>query len=181
MSLLAIGVTVPFFLRRSPLRWFVLLGWFLVPIFFLVVGRDYRDHYVFSVAPFFVMPLGLALGDMFRRGRVWAIASAAFLVLWIGAHTDHWVPEYLAGVHRPTLLTQLRRAEAAAQRRVPIQVRSGDPDVFIVWALAKDHFGREPVFYVDELRQPCRIEIGRPSSDASNIRPLRWDSYFTCP
>ncbi len=180
MSLMAIAISARFLFRASPLRRFVLLCWILVPVYFLVIRREYHDHYVYSLAPFFIMPLGLALGELFRRRRAWAVATTAFLLVWIGVHTEHWVPEYLADRHRPTLMTQLRRAEVAAKRGAPLQVRSGDPDVFIVWALARDDFGRELLFYADDLRYPCRVAVG-PRRSVVAVKVVSWDSYFACP
>ncbi len=179
ISIASIGVAVLFFLRPSPLRRLVVVSWLMIPIYFLVIRREYHDHYLYSLAPFFVMPLGVALGGLFRAGRVRAVAAAAFLALWMGVHTGNWVPEYLAGLHRPTLVTQLRRAQAAAAGPRALQVSSGDPDVLIVWSLARDRFGRDLLFYVDGLPHPCRVETG-PRRPGTATKDLGWDSYFRC-
>jgi len=179
VSFLAIGVSACCSFRRTPLRRFVLICWLLIPVYFLVIQREYHDHYLYSLAPFFVMPLGLGLGTLFRRSQAFSVVSCVFLAVWIGVHTEHWVPEYLTGLHRPTLASQLRRAEAAAKAPSALQVQSGDPDVFIVWSLAKNRFKRDLLFYVVDLGRPCRIEIGprRPNARAPVVS---WDSFFRC-
>ncbi len=184
IPLTALGLFV-----RFPSKMTALLMIPALPLYFLVTGRPYYDHYVVAAMPFLCL-FGAAGAAWLLSQHLLRWLAIAYFVAFAGAGTAL----LLAGqqVLRPgdpwnghTVGFQLDRTRRAIARGAPVPSGSWDEGAFVEWVVARRLFHHSLMFQVGPYQ--CDVDLrlsgtGAPVWQRTNkvLIPLASNSVFVC-
>jgi dolichol-phosphate mannosyltransferase len=177
----AIALILAGALQKNFFRRMALLSIFVLPLYFYLNKREYHDHYVAALMPYFAILPALGAAALFKRNAFLRSIILAYAVIFALGGGLLAVREYRSKPVEVTAKGQIEEAKSIVKND-SVQVinpNTHDTRAFRLWVLAKNVLGKDINFINSETQKPCQVQIGRAPNNAE-VYKIDQGSYFVC-
>jgi hypothetical protein len=166
--------------QKSPFRLLWVVCWLLSPIYFFLTQRPFFDHYVASLIPFYFIILALGATQLYQRNEKGKKIVLVYCLIYVVVASIQSFGAAVLTPSYPTISDQIEATQAAL-REAPlnhIEISAGDPQAYVIWAIARNVLGVTPYFNVKDVGASCSVQHGDAGTESKKV--IGPNSFFSC-
>ncbi len=168
-------------LQKNFFRRLAFLSAFLLPLYFYVNKREYHDHYVAALMPYFAILPALGASALFKRNAFLRTVVLTYVAVFALVGGILAVKDYSRRPQEVTANGQIEEAKLLLKSDKPqiIDPNIHDTKAFRLWVLAKNVLGKDVKFISSDSQKACQVHIGRTPNNPE-AHKIDQGSYFVC-